>query len=108
MALGNEPITLVGKPGEDNGMVADLVNAIFQPGVNAGLHRFTNYAFIGLLVVLIGVSVFLEFNIHLLFMLVLSGSLLIGINWFIEEQREVEKEQALQSQEEKFESAKDR
>ncbi|KNC83827.1 hypothetical protein SARC_03934 [Sphaeroforma arctica JP610] len=73
----------VGKPGEDNGMIGDVVNSIFQPGVNKGLHQFTNYAFIGLLVVLLALGIFYEFNIHVMFMLVLSTGLLIAINWYV-------------------------
>eukprot|EP00117_Sycon_ciliatum_P011028 scpid99173/ scgid12672/ len=60
-----------------------LVNSIFEPGVNQSLLIATNFAFFVLLSVLVLIAVFVDLNIHVIFISILTTLLWIAINWFI-------------------------
>lgn len=59
-----------------------LVNSIFEPGVNQSLLIATNVAFIFLLIVLVLIGVFVEWNIHVIFISILTFLLWMAINWY--------------------------
>jgi len=62
-------------------MLQDIVQSIFEPGVNSHVLKAVNIIFVCLIIVGIGLVLFSGFNIHLLVLLVLSSGLLISINW---------------------------
>ncbi len=75
-------------------MITDVIDSVFQPGVNTGFAPLSIYCVIlagliqfvailfGLLVVtLLGIMLFIEFNIHLFFLLFLSVGVFASLMW---------------------------
>ena len=59
-----------------------LVNSIFEPGVNRSLLIATNVAFGTLMAVLLLIGFFVELNIHIVFITILTFLLWMAINWY--------------------------
>lgn len=66
---------------QDRGFVQDIVLNIFEPGVNQSVLIFLNLAFILLLLTLVGLTLLVGFDLHILFFIVLAIGLMAGFNW---------------------------
>lgn len=69
-------------PQSERGFVQDIVLNIFEPGVNQSVLIFLNLIFLLLLLTLIGVTVLVGFDLHILFLMVLAVGLMAGFNWY--------------------------
>ena len=65
------------KPG---GFIADVVMSAVEPGVNSSVLLFMNIVFVLLFCFLVLFTVLTGFNIHLIFLSILSLGLMIAIN----------------------------
>ena len=72
---------------EDHGFISQIVDAVMKPGTAPIIVIFTHCAFIGLLLVLIGVMVVLPPGspvfIHVLVLWLLTAGLYAGVAWFL-------------------------
>ena len=66
-------------------MLQSIVDSIFEPGVNVGVRRFTYLVFVLLILVLIGLMVATNFNIHVMIMTFLACGVLASLTWFLME-----------------------
>lgn len=66
----------------DRGFVQDIVLNIFEPGVNQSVIIFLNITFVLLLLTLVGLTVLVGFDLHILFLIVLAVGLMAGFNWY--------------------------
>ena len=65
----------------DRGFIQDIVLNIFEPGVNRSVLIFLNLSFVLLLLTLIGLTVLVGVDLHILFLIVLALGLMAGFNW---------------------------
>lgn len=70
-------------PPSGRGFVQDIVLNIFEPGVNQSVLIFLNLTFLLLILTLIGITVLVGFDLHILFLMVLAVGLMVGFNWYI-------------------------
>ncbi|KAJ1661957.1 hypothetical protein EV178_006274 [Coemansia sp. RSA 1646] len=70
---------------KSNGIFRDVVDSIFEPGVNRGVIVVMNCAFIALFFILTYLLIATNFNIHVCALSALSTLLFASINWFIKE-----------------------
>ena len=59
------------------------MDSIFEPGVNNQLLAAVNVVFVCLVLVIVAMFLLVGFNLHLLFMLLLSTGLLLSVNWYV-------------------------
>ncbi|KAJ2621544.1 hypothetical protein GGI26_004007 [Coemansia sp. RSA 1358] len=69
----------------NKGILRDVIDSIFEPGVNRGVLVVMNCAFFGLFAILVYLLVATNFNMHVCALSVLSALLFVAINWFIKE-----------------------
>ena len=62
-------------------MLREVILSIFEPGVNRSTRFFTYGIFVSLILVIVALLVAVGFNIHLVFLLILSILLLLAIIW---------------------------
>lgn len=67
------------------GILQDIVNSIFEPGVNRGVLLIMNASFLGLFLILLYLLYATSFNIHVCLLFLLSLLLFISIQWFIKQ-----------------------
>ncbi|KAJ1900451.1 hypothetical protein LPJ66_001469 [Kickxella alabastrina] len=72
-------------PQKSTGILQDVVNSIFEPGVNRGVLVVMNCAFAGLFLILFYLVIATRFNIHVCALTVIAGLLFASIQWFIKE-----------------------
>ena len=63
------------------GFVQDIILNIFEPGVNRSVLIFLNLAFGLLLLTLVGLTLLVGLDLHILLLTVLAVGLMIGFNW---------------------------
>ncbi|KAJ1956010.1 hypothetical protein GGI12_005424 [Dipsacomyces acuminosporus] len=63
----------------------DVIDSIFEPGVNHGVLVVMNCAFFGLFVILLYLLFATRFNIHVCALTVIATLLFASIQWFIKE-----------------------
>ncbi len=64
-----------------DGVASDVVKSVFEPGVNKGLVVFVYGIFTVLIVTLVAITLFIEFNIHVVMLTLLSAALFAAIRW---------------------------
>ena len=70
-------------PQSGRGVVQDIVLNIFEPGVNRSVLIFLNLTFLLLILTLIGITVLVGLDLHILFLMVLAVGLMVGFNWYV-------------------------
>lgn len=70
-------------PQSGRGFVQDIVLNIFEPGVNRSVLIFLNLTFLLLILTLIGITVLVGLDLHILFLMVLAVGLMVGFNWYV-------------------------
>ena len=65
-----------------SGVLQDVVNSIFEPGVNRGLLLVLHTACGALLVTLIAIAFYTQGNGHVLALLAIATALWISITWY--------------------------
>eukprot|EP00047_Mylnosiga_fluctuans_P001749 m.221747 g.221747 ORF g.221747 m.221747 type:complete len:120 (+) comp10645_c0_seq1:99-458(+) len=79
---------------EPPSMLEDIIKSIYTPGVNSGLLSFLLLVFVALFVVLGSMAILMEFNIHVLVMLLLATGLAVSLVWFLKELQAVNRSEA--------------
>ncbi|KAJ2370091.1 hypothetical protein H4S02_002068 [Coemansia sp. RSA 2611] len=72
-------------PAESAGVFRDVINSIFEPGVNRGVLVVMNCAFLGLFAILVYLLFATRFNLHVCALTVIAVLLFASIQWFIVE-----------------------
>ncbi|PIA16868.1 hypothetical protein COEREDRAFT_80923 [Coemansia reversa NRRL 1564] len=72
-------------PTESAGVFQDVINSIFQPGVNHGVMVVMNCAFLCLFVILGYLLFATRLNIHVCALTIIAGLLFASIQWFVME-----------------------
>ncbi|KAI8320825.1 hypothetical protein GQ54DRAFT_243894, partial [Martensiomyces pterosporus] len=67
------------------GVFQDVIDSIFEPGVNHGVLVVMNCAFLGLFVILVYLLFATSFNIHVCALTTIAALLFASIQWFIKE-----------------------
>ncbi|KAJ2900835.1 hypothetical protein GGI21_002185 [Coemansia aciculifera] len=70
---------------KSSGILGDIVNSIFEPGVNRGVLIVMNGAFAGLFLILTYLLFATHFNIHVCALTLIAAGLFASIQWFIQE-----------------------
>ncbi|KAJ2795313.1 hypothetical protein H4R20_005925, partial [Coemansia guatemalensis] len=70
---------------ESAGVFQDVINSIFQPGVNHGVMVVMNCAFLCLFIILGYLLFATRLNIHVCALTVIAGLLFASIQWFVKE-----------------------
>ncbi|ORX69717.1 hypothetical protein DL89DRAFT_293329 [Linderina pennispora] len=70
---------------KSSGVFQDVINSIFEPGVNHGVLVVMNCAFIGLFLILFYLLVATGFNLHVCALTAIAVLLFASIQWFIRE-----------------------
>ncbi|KAJ2685076.1 hypothetical protein IWW39_004518 [Coemansia spiralis] len=70
---------------KSSGILGDIVNSIFEPGVNRGVLVVMNSAFAGLFLILAYLLFATHFNLHVCVLTLIAMGLFISIQWFIKE-----------------------
>ncbi|KAJ2856748.1 hypothetical protein GGI22_003716 [Coemansia erecta] len=70
---------------KSNGIFRDVVDSIFEPGVNRSVIVVMNCSFFALFFILVYLLIATNFNLHVCALTVLSALLFASINWFIKE-----------------------
>ena len=68
-------------PQPERGFVQDIILNVFEPGVNQSVLIFLNLAFVLLLLTLVGLTLLVGLDLHILLLIVLAVGLMIGFNW---------------------------
>eukprot|EP00042_Codosiga_hollandica_P025389 m.113026 g.113026 ORF g.113026 m.113026 type:complete len:128 (+) comp51855_c0_seq4:90-473(+) len=76
-----------------DGIFSDVVTSVFLPGVNDGLMVFVTALFSLLLVTLVIIAVFLDANIHVIFLTLLAGGVFAAISWYMRELKQIQLEE---------------
>ncbi|KAJ2377767.1 hypothetical protein IW150_001191 [Coemansia sp. RSA 2607] len=70
-------------PVASQGVLQDVINSIFEPGVNRGVLLVMNCAFAGLFLILFYLIYATSFNIHVCALTLIAGGLFASVQWFI-------------------------
>ncbi|KAJ2236882.1 hypothetical protein IWW45_001432 [Coemansia sp. RSA 485] len=73
------------KKKSSSGIFQDVVNSIFEPGVNRGVLVVMNAAFAGLFLILFYLLFATRFNIHVCALTLIATGLFVSIQWFVRE-----------------------
>ncbi|KAK4057587.1 hypothetical protein OIO90_001232 [Microbotryomycetes sp. JL221] len=76
----------------DNSMLSDVIQSIFEPGTNQGLIKAMTLSFYSLFVTLFGLICLTKGNLHVVCLLLLSIGLFVSIKWFLIQIRQAELE----------------
>jgi len=68
-------------PQQGRGFVEDIILNAFEPGVNRSVLIFLNLTFLLLIITLIGLTILVGFNLHVLLLTALAIGLMAGFNW---------------------------
>lgn len=68
-------------PSSDRGFVTDIVLNVFEPGVNRSVLIFLNLTFACLLLTLVGLTLLVGLDLHIIFLIILAVALWAGFNW---------------------------
>ncbi|KAJ2158455.1 hypothetical protein GGF46_003772 [Coemansia sp. RSA 552] len=72
-------------PAHSTGVFQDVINSIFEPGVNHGVMLVMNCAFLGLFGILVYLIFATHFNVHVCALSVIAVLLFASIQWFVRE-----------------------
>ncbi|KAJ2346521.1 hypothetical protein IWW50_005454 [Coemansia erecta] len=81
-------------PAKSAGVLQDIINSIFEPGVNHGVMLVMNCAFFGLFIILLYLMIATHFNLHVCALTVIAALLFGSIQWFIKEASAAQQRQA--------------
>ncbi|KAJ2136571.1 hypothetical protein IW136_003852 [Coemansia sp. RSA 678] len=84
-------------PAKSAGVFQDIINSIFEPGVNHGVMLVMNCAFFGLFVILLYLMVATNFNLHVCALTAIAALLFGSIQWFIMEASAAQQRQTASS-----------
>eukprot|EP00123_Amoebidium_parasiticum_P011970 comp21035_c0_seq1/m.28263 comp21035_c0_seq1/g.28263 ORF comp21035_c0_seq1/g.28263 comp21035_c0_seq1/m.28263 type:complete len:104 (-) comp21035_c0_seq1:621-932(-) len=79
---------------EPNGILQDIIDSLFQQGVNRGVMVVFNVSFLVLILLFASMLFLGGFNIHYFFLLILSIGLFGAIHWFLAELQAARQQQA--------------
>ncbi|KAJ2854455.1 hypothetical protein J3B02_002667 [Coemansia erecta] len=80
-----ETSSINGQKNKSSGIFQDVINSIFEPGVNRGVIFVMNAAFAGLFLILFYLLFATSFNIHVCALTLIAAGLFASIQWFIRE-----------------------
>lgn len=72
-------------------MIQEIVDSIFNPGINNSVRIFTCVVFLLLIVVLFGMIFLTNFNIHVIIMFILANGVFVSLVWFMYELEQAKK-----------------
>ncbi|KAI9477543.1 ER protein Pkr1-domain-containing protein [Coemansia mojavensis] len=79
------------------GVFRDVINSIFEPGVNRGVMVVMNCAFMGLFAILVYLMFATRFNLHVCALSAIAILLFASIQWFVKEISAIKATQAAPS-----------